>query len=405
MSTEPIIHKHSTPRQKHLSYAPSLPMFLVLILCSILLFASCGNDNTSTTRQQSAVPVITEKVVRRDIPRTLLAVGNVQPMASVSLKPQVAGQIVAVPVSSGQDVVKNQVLFQIDPRPYEATVKEMEANLMRSQVLLKKAQEDLARFSNLIKQHAISREQYDQAVANAESQSAVVSQHRAALASAKLQLEYATIRAPISGRIGEVLLDVGNVVRANDDRALLVINTLAPAKIRFAVPERFLPEVMAQLSQSEIPVKATPEGFIKTVSSGRLTSIDNTVDTTTGTIKLEASFDNKDLKLWPGQFARITVDLATIRDALIISSSAVLEGVIGQYVYAVGADEIAKARKVKARFISATEMLIEEGLEEGERVVVDGHLNLADGLAVIERREDSSTAVKGGNGSNSGQKL
>ena len=396
MSIEPIIHNHSTPHRKQLSYTTFFfPLFLALILCLTFLFVSCGNDNTNTARQQSAVPVITEKVVRRDVPRTLLAVGNVQPATSVAIKPQVGGQIMTVPVSSGQDVIKGQVLFQIDPRPYEAAVQEMEANLMRSQVLLKKAEDDQARFSSLIRQDAVSREQYDQTVANAASQNAVVAQYKAALASARLQLEYATIQAPVSGRIGEVLLDEGNVVKANDDRTLLVINTMAPAKIRFAVPERFLPEVIAQLALGEIPVTAAPEGFIKTVSSGLLTSIDNTVDTTTGTIKLEASFDNKDLKLWPGQFARITVSLSTIHDAIVISASAVLEGIIGQYVYTVDADNTAKNRKVKARLITATEMIVEEGLEEGERVVVDGHLNLADGLAVIERRDDSLTAGSG----------
>ena len=390
MSTEPIIHKHSTSYRKQLSYIPFLfLLFLALIFCLILLFVACGNDNTNTVRQQNAVPVITENVIRRDVPRTLLAVGNVQPATSVAIKPQVGGQIVAVPVSSGQDVVKDQVLFQIDPRPYEAAVQEMEANLMRSQVLLKKAEEDQARFSNLIRQDAVSREQYDQIVANAASHNAVVAQYKAALASAKLQLEYATIRAPVSGRIGEVLLDEGNVVKANDDRTLLIINTMAPAKIRFAVPERFLPEVITQLALGEIPVTAMPEGFIKTVSSGRLTSIDNTVDTTTGTIKLEATFDNKDLKLWPGQFTRITMELSTIHDAIVISASAVLEGIIGQYVYTVDTNNMAKTRKIKASFITVTEMMVEEGLEEGERVVVDGHLNLADGLAIVEHRDDS----------------
>ncbi|MDR3073622.1 MAG: efflux RND transporter periplasmic adaptor subunit [Deltaproteobacteria bacterium] len=377
---------------------------VIIFPCLALALASCGDGKPGAAGQTRAAPVVIEKAVRRDVPRTLSAVGNVQPAASVAIKPQVGGQIVAVPVASGQDVIKNQVLFQIDPRPYEAVVREMEANLLRNQVLLKKAEEDQARFSRLVKQDAISREQYDQAVANAESQSAVVVQNRAALASAKLQLEYATIRAPVSGRIGEVLLDEGNVVKANDDRALLVINTLAPAKISFAVPERYLPEVMAQFTQIDIPVTATPEGFRKIVSSGRLTSIDNAVDKTTGTIKLEATFDNKDLKLWPGQFARITVDLSTIRDALVINASAVLEGIIGQYVYIIDADNMAKARKVTARYITTTEMMVEEGLEEGERVAVDGQLSLADGVSVVERKSDGSPVGTDGGAKDAGKR-
>ena len=356
------------------------------LFCIVLALTACGDGDKNSARQERSVPIVSESVVRKDVPRLLTAVGNVQPAASVAVKPQIGGQIVEVPVSSGQDVVKDQVLFRIDARPYEAAVHEVEARLLRNQVLLKKAQEDQARFSRLVRQDAISREQYDQAVANADSQRALVAQDKAALESAKLQLEYATIKAPVSGRVGEVLLDEGNVVKANDDRTLLVINTLAPAKISFAVPERYLPEVMSQFLQGPIAVKASPEGVIKTESTGRLTSIDNAVDKTTGTIKLEATFDNKDLTLWPGQFARITVDLATLPNTLVITASAVLEGIIGQYVYIVDENDVVHPRPVKARFISETEMVVEEGLNEGDRVVIDGHLNLAEGVKVFERK-------------------
>ncbi|CAK7020182.1 MAG: Multidrug resistance protein MdtA [Desulfovibrio sp.] len=364
---------------------PRLFLYCVFFSCITLSLVSCSSDDGAASRQERRVPVVSVKSARKDVPRVLSAVGNVQPAASVAVKPQIGGQIVEVPIASGQDVVKGQVLFRIDPRPYEAAVREVEARLLRNQVLLKKAQEDQERFSRLVRQDAISREQYDQAVANADSQRASVAQDKASLASAKLQLEYATITAPVSGRVGEVLLDEGNVVKANDDRTLLVINTLAPAKITFAVPERYLPEVMAQFSQGDITVSATPEGVVKVVSMGRLTSIDNTVDKTTGTIKLEATFDNTDLKLWPGQFARISVELATLPDTLVITASAVLEGIIGQYVYVVDENEAVHARPVKARYIAEDEMMVEEGLTEGERVVTDGHLNLADGVKVYER--------------------
>lgn len=356
-------------------------LFFCLALC-----AACSNGDDKKARQNRSVPVVTETVARRDVPRLLTAVGNVQPAASVAVKPQVGGQIIEVPVSSGQDVEMGQVLFKIDPRPYEAAVREVEARLLRNQVLLKKAEEDQARFSRLVSQDAISRERYDQAVANADSQRALAAQDRAALASAKLQLEYATIKAPVSGRVGEVLLDGGNVVKANDDRTLLIINTIAPAKIRFAVPERYLPEVMLQHGKGPIAVTASPEGAIRISSTGTLTSIDNAVDKTTGTIKLEASFANTDHTLWPGQFARVTVDLATLPNALVITASAVLEGIIGQYVYVVDETEAVHPRPVKARFISEKEMMIEDGLKEGERVVIDGHLNLAEGVKVFERK-------------------
>lgn len=374
-------------------FRPRLVLGAALV-CLTVSLAACGGDDKNNTGGERTAPVTTAKVARRDVPRRLTAVGNVQPAASVAVKPQVGGQIVSVPVSSGQDVTKDQVLFQIDPRPYEATVREVEARLLRNQVLLKKSEEDQARFSRLVKQDAISREQYDQAVANADSQRALVAQDKATLASAKLQLEYATIKAPVSGRIGEVFLDEGNVVKANDDRTLLVINTLAPAKISFAVPERYLPEIMAQYTQTEISVVATPEGFGRKSATGKLTSIDNAVDKTTGTIKLEATFDNKDYTLWPGQFARVELDLATIPDTLVISASAVLEGIIGQYVYLVGGNDTVAVRPVKARFISDREMMVEEGLSEGDRVVTDGQLNLAAGVKITERKADAAANGK-----------
>jgi len=371
----------------------SLSLFAVIVCASFAVTLSACNDKGGETEpQERAAPVITAKVSLRDVPRTLNAVGNVHPAASVAVKPQIGGQILEVPVSSGQDVTKDQVLFRIDPRPYEAAVKEVEARLLRNQVLLKKNEEDQARFSRLVRQDAISREQYDQAVANVNAQRALVTQDEASLASTKLQLEYATIKAPVSGRIGEVFLDEGNVVKANDDRTLLVIKTLAPAKISFAVPERYLPEIIAQFSQAPIMVTATPEGFTTIDSTGNLTSIDNAVDATTGTIKLEATFDNKDLKLWPGQFARVTVELATMPDTLVINASAVLEGIIGQYVYIVDAENRAQVRTVKAQFITEDEMMIMDGLKVGERVVLDGHLNLADGILVVERRRDGTPA-------------
>ena len=378
-----------------------------ILVCLLLSFlAGCSGNDVTTGGRDHVVPVVTDMVARRDVPRTLTAVGNVQAAASVAVKPQVGGQIVAAPVVAGQDVSQGQVLFQIDPRPYEATVNEVAARLTRNQVLLKKALEDQARFSRLVRQDAVSRESYDQAVANAESQRALVVQDEASLASAKLQLEYATVKAPVSGRVGEVLIDAGNVVKANDDRTLLVINTLAPAKIIFAVPERHLAEIMAQFQKKDLTVTATPEGFTDTASTGKLVSIDNAVDTTTGTIKLESRFENKDHMLWPGQFVRIRVNMDTLSNALVVNAAAVLEGVIGQYVYVINKDSMAEVRRVKARYISEKDMLVEDGLTEGERVAVDGQLNLAAGIKVMERNRDGSPtepARTTGTGSGKGQ--
>ncbi len=369
---------------------------VILAVLALPLLVSCGPDDSKKTSGRRAVPVTLTKAEQRTIARTLEAVGNVQPDATVAVKPQVGGQILEALVSSGQDVQKGQVLFRLDPRPFEAAVNEARAKLLRDQVLLKKAEEDKERFSRLVRQDAISREQYDQSVTNADSQRALTVQDEAALASARLQLEYATIRAPMAGRVGEVLVDAGNVVKANDERALLVINALSPAKISFAVPERNLPEIMDEMKRREIEVEATPEGDTRPASKGTLVSIDNTVDRTTGTIKLEARFPNTDLRLWPGQFTRIRVNLAEVQNALLIPSLAVLEGVAGPYVYVVKSDNTVEVRLITVSRAPGNMLVVEKGLNLGESVVLDGQLNLSPGTPITAKApEGAAEQAKG----------
>ena len=353
-------------------------------LFSLLSLAGCGEQKKQQTEQRP-VPVAMATVEQRDIARTLTAVGTVTPAASVAVKPQVGGQIVSSPIRSGQDVLKGQTLFQIDPRPYESIVNEAAARLSRDRVLLKKAEEDKARFARLVSQDAVSREQYDQAVTNAQSQQAAVAEDEAALASAKLQLEYATIKAPVSGMVGQIFVDPGNVVKANDDRTLVTINTLAPAKITFAVPERYLGEILTQYRSAGLPVHALPEGQETEPVTGKVVSIDNTVDTTTGTIKLEALFENKDLRLWPGQFTRLSVDLAEVKNALLVPSSAVMEGSAGPYVYRVKPDNTVEVSLVVVQSAPDELRIVTSGLARGDKVVIDGQLSLAPGFRITDK--------------------
>ena len=366
---------------------------LFLGVLALPLLVACGSDDAKKPSGKRAVPVTLTQAKQGTIARTLEAVGNVQPDATVAVKPQVGGQILEALVKSGQDVKKGQILFRLDPRPFEATVNEARAKVLRDQVLLKKAEEDKERFFRLVKQDAISREQYDQAVTNADSQRAVMVQDEAALASARLQLEYATIRAPMSGRVGEVLVDAGNVVKANDDRALLVINTLSPAKISFAVPERNLAAVREEMKRSAIVVEASPEGDTRPASKGTLVSFDNAVDKTTGTIKMEAQFPNTDLRLWPGQFTRIRVNLSEVQNAVLIPSLAVLEGVAGPYVYVVKSDKTVEVRLVAVARMPEGMVMVEKGLAPGETVVLDGQLNLAPGVLITPRTPEGAAAA------------
>jgi multidrug efflux system membrane fusion protein len=323
----------------------------------------------------------------KTIPHTLSAVGNVRAHASVIVMPQVDGQIVEVQVKAGQYVEKGQVLFQIDPRPYQAAVKEVKARLVRTQILLRKAEEDQKRFSRLATQNVISREQYDQAVTDADSQRSAAAQDEAALAFALLQLEYATIKAPISGRAGSVLIDAGNVVKAGSDNALLVINDVSSAIVVFAVPERNLPQVMERFQSSSVSVSALADGDTRAPVWGKLTSIDNTVDKATGTIRLEATFSNQDQRLWPGQFARVTLELAPMEDAVLVPAAAVLEGVNGQYCYVVRPDNTVEVRQVETIRATETILVAIKGLSANEVVVVDGQLNLTNGALVSIKDE------------------
>jgi multidrug efflux system membrane fusion protein len=372
-----------------------------LCLFCLSLFLSLAGCENETARQtdpsRRAVPVLTAKVLREDVSRTLTAVGNVLPAASVTVRPQVGGQIVETRVRAGQDVAEGDVLFQLDARPFEAAVNEVRARLERNTILLKKAEEDMARFSRLVRQDAVSREQYDQAVTDAQSQRAAVNQDESLLASTLLQLEYATITAPVAGRVGEILIDAGNVVKAND-AALLVINTLSPARVIFAVPERHLPEIMEYFTTRGMTVSALPEGDTRPAARGKLTSIDNSVDTATGTIRLEATFPNEDHRLWPGQFVRVTLDLADIPGALVAPSSAVLEGIAGPYAYVVRDDMTVDARRVAVERLGDGRLRVAGGLDENETVVIDGQINLAPGAAVSLRAPQTVVAGGGGTG-------
>lgn len=378
---------------------------LICITLSVSFFflSACGSTDKKGQTGKRPVPVTLAKAQQQTIARTLEAVGNVQPVATVAVKPQVGGQIIEAPVKSGQDVEKGQVLFRLDPRPFEAAVNEVKARLLRDQVLLKKAEEDRERFARLVRQDAISREQYDQAVTNAASQRAAVTQDEATLASARLQLEYATIRAPMAGRVGEVLIDAGNVVKANDDRTLLVINALAPAKITFAVPERYLPEIMEEFRKGTIEVRATPEGDMRAPAKGALTSIDNSVDKTTGTIRLEALFPNEDMRLWPGQFTRIRVELAEMQNAIVVPAAAVLEGISGPYAYVVKSDNTVEVRLLTTSRAPDNRLIVLKGLAEGEILVLDGQLNLTPGALISAKNPELSGGQgNGGAASRSG---
>ncbi|MCM0755347.1 efflux RND transporter periplasmic adaptor subunit [Desulfovibrio aminophilus] len=360
--------------------AARLPFrFLLPVLSLLLLLSGCGGGEN---KGKKAVPVSVATAEKRTMPVVLKAVGTVEAYASVAIKARLGGQILEQFVHDGQDVRQGDALFRIDPRPYEAAVREARAKLDRDQVLLKKASDDLRRYSGLIEKSVISREQYDQTEANAKSLAATLRVDQAELESRELDLSYTLISSPIDGRVGHILVTQGNVIKANDDRDLAVINQLKPIYVTFSVPEQHVTAILRRMGEGSLPVEAASSSDGSLLESGVLASLDNTVDKTTGTIKLKASFANEKLLLWPGQFVRATLGLTAREGVVVVPSRAVQAGNKGQYVYVVTAQNTAELRPVTAGTIEDGLTIIESGLEGGETVVTEGQIRLVPGAPV-----------------------
>jgi multidrug efflux system membrane fusion protein len=323
-----------------------------------------------------AVPVSVATVMQQSMPIRLQAIGNVEASQTVALKARVDGQIVAVNFKEGEAVKKAAVLFRIDPRPYEAALRQAEANALRDRAARDQARSQERRYEELLQKNFVSKEAYAQIRTNAATAEATAKASQAALENARLNLEYCTIHSPLDGYVGKVLLQAGNMVRANDVNPLVVINQVRPIYVNFAVPEQSLPDVRKYQAQSPLAVDVVPTDPGMPRPSGRLIFIDNAVDPTTGTIRLRAQFDNDDAVLWPGQFVNVSVQLYEQSDAIVVPSRAVQSGPEGQYVYVINEESLAELRKVKVARADGEQSIISAGLTKGERVVTRGQLRL-----------------------------
>ena len=356
------------------------------------------------------VPVTAAAVETRDVPVQIQGIGNVQASSTVSVYSLVSGQIFKVHFTEGQEVKAGELLFAVDPRPFEAALQQAQATMAQHQAAVAQAEANLARdqaqadnarveeerYQKLVQGGLIAREQYDQILtahksalatvdadrAMVTNQKALVQADAAAVENAKVQLGYTAIRAPIEGRTGNLLIHQGNVVKANDiGNPLVVINRVHPINIVFSVPERFLEQIKTERAKGPLAVEATPQGQ-KMVARGTLTFVNNTVDTTTGTIQLKANFDNADNALWPGQFATVTLTVRTEPGALVVPSQAIQAGQQGAYVFVVKPDATVESRPVVVAFANGPLTVIRTGVRAGERVVTDGQLRLAPGVRV-----------------------
>jgi multidrug efflux system membrane fusion protein len=340
------------------------------------------------TPQQMTVPVVVEKVVQKDMPVQVHAVGTVEALSSVRVKPQVGGLLQSVHFKEGQIVNKGDLLFTIDPRPYEAAFAKAQANLTKNLAQAKTARELATRYENLMKKDYVTREQYDQVRTNAESLEASVQGDHAEIRNAQLMLNYCTIRSPITGRTGNLEVNAGNVVKANETD-MVQIHQTDPVYVSFSVPQEHLAEIRAHSTQGHLSIVVTDKSGSNPVN-GTLTFINNEVNQNTGSILLKGTFSNMDNALWPGEFANVSMTLTTRPNAIVVPAQAVETGQDGQYVYVVKADMTAEVRPVKVGGTVLQETIIEKGVQPGETVVTDGQLRLLPGAKVEFKNREAA---------------
>jgi multidrug efflux system membrane fusion protein len=317
----------------------------------------------------------------KDMPVSVRAIGHVEAQAMVTVRARVGGELLKTHIEEGQTVKKNALLFEIDPRPYQIALQQIKAGLERDKILAKKAADDVKRYQGLAQKDYVTQDQYQQLLTNAEVLKANILASEAALANANLQLDYTKIRAPISGRTGLILIDTGNIVKANDDKGLVVIDQIAPIDVAFAVPETYLASIKKEMLKGKLRVSVALKGLDQPIR-GTLDFIDNAVDGSTGTINLKARFANGDEMLWPGQFVEVTLELRTLPQVTVIPSQAVMIGQQGNYAFVVKPDKSVEIRVLTTGLSLAGETVIESGLQVGEEVVTDGQLRLIPGAKV-----------------------
>ena len=365
-----------------------LPRLLNLLgaLLAIGGFGGCSGKAPATARKGAGpAPVVVGRVERKVVPLALDAIGAVEPIRSVGVRSQVTGILLRVHFQEGQEVKAGDLLFEIDPRTFQNGLRQADADLQKARVQLDTAEAEVARYRTLSEQGMVSKEQYQSIQDNERTLRASIGSAEAAVANDRLQLDYCSIRAPISGRTGSLGAHEGDLIRASDPNvALVVINQLAPIYVTFSVPQQNLASVMRYRAAGTLGVTALPPAQAGQPEQGELVFVDNTIDTATGTLKLKASFPNEDRRLWPAQFVsvRLTLSAPTV---LVVPSAAVESDQNGQHVFVVGAGEVAEERTVTIARSNETDAVVASGLKEGETVIVDGQLRVVPGKPVAPK--------------------
>ena len=411
-----------------MTHRPLSVLGSALGLAGALLLGACAEEKQAAAPPPT--PVTIAAAERRPVPLELQATGTVEPLQTVTVQPQLNGPVTRVAFSEGQDVREGQVLFEIDPRPYRAALAQAEAHYARDRATAQNAEQEAKRYGALASKEYITAQQYDQARTAAAAAQATLAASRAAVEEARLNLQYATVRAPIAGRTGALMVRQGNLVRANSGQTMVTINQIRPILVRFAVPSRYLPQIQRYQRQGPVAVRVVPTGSGQQgplpggpdqggapapgalgdtasrqaslggtaggegVRSGTLSFVDNAVDTTTGTVMLKGTFRNEEASLWPGAFVNVTMQLTT-DTALVVPGSALVSGQQGDYVFVVKADGTADQRPVQLDRMQGGLAVLRGGVNAGDRVVTDGQMRLRPGAKVQIKGQGAPAPGKG----------
>jgi membrane fusion protein, multidrug efflux system len=361
------------------------PRLAVAIFVGTVFAVGCSNGRatTSAASGRPPAPVVVALSEQRDIPIQVSAIGNVEAFQMVQIRSQVNGQVEQILFKEGQDVRKGQLLVRLDRRPFQADLEKALSQQKHDEAQAENSRLQAERYSALEKQGVISHEQADLVRTQAKAEASAVDADRAAVDAARVQLQYTEISAPMDARTGALMINVGNLVKANDTPFLVQLNQVSPIYVTFSVPESVLEQIRRFSSSRRLSVLAYPKGQTTNPAEGVLSFIDNGVDMTTGTVKLKATFANKDRRLWPGEFVDTVLRLSVQKNAIVVQTKAVQSGQQGDYVYVVTPQDTAESRAVKTSGTYQDLTVVASGLKAGERVIVGGHLRVAPNAKVM----------------------
>jgi multidrug efflux system membrane fusion protein len=379
--------------RRKLWWTLGIALLLILLIIGLRYRARSVTPPAGRFGPGGPVAVGVAQVTTGDVPITINALGTVTPLATVTVHPQVTGPLVRIAFTEGQIVRTGELLAEIDPRPFQATLDQAQGQLRRDQALLANARIDLARYKTLLSQDSISDQTYATQVSTVAQDEATVAFDQASVESAQLNLGYCRITSPVAGRVGLRQVDVGNLLQANSS-TIVIVTQMQPMSVVFTVPEDSVSSILQHLHRGEkLTVEAYDRSLTNRIASGTLSNSDNQIDTTTGTLKLRAMFDNSQLELFPNQFVNAHLILETLHDQIVVPGAALLNGAQGSYVYLVNPDNSVSMHPVVAGPTAGDRVAVTKGLDRGQTVVVDGADQLRDGAKVtVPQAPGASTA-------------